>query len=156
MTKRSPAAEARSPTRTLYVAEPPARYLARLPLVVDASLVCALLFDEPERDDALERMAMRRLFAPRLLDLEIVQVALKKRRRGMPGAAVAQALGDYAELDIDLVQPEFPAPYELAQRYGLTAYDATYLWLAAELKAPLASFDRQLADAARQHLGALE
>lgn len=150
------AAVPRSAPRTLYVAEPPARYLARLPLVVDASLVCALLFDEPERDEALARLTARRLFAPRLLDLEMVQVALKKARRGLPEAAVAQALDDYAQLDIDLIHADFPAPFELAQRYGLSAYDASYLWLAAELKAPLASFDRQLAEAARQHLSALE
>ncbi len=40
-------------------------------------------------------------------------------------------------------------------RYQLSAYDAAYLWLAAELKAPLATFDAKLAAAAQAHLGAL-
>ena len=44
----------------------------------------------------------------------------------------------------------------MARRYGLSAYDAAYLWLASQLKAPLATFDRKLGEAARQHLGALE
>jgi predicted nucleic acid-binding protein len=37
----------------------------------------------------------------------------------------------------------------IAQRSGLTAYDATYLELAIRRNAPLATFDRQLAEAAR-------
>ena len=52
-----------------------------------------------------------------------------------------------------------PCPIEevaqLAQRYQLSAYDACYLWLAAELKYPLATFDEQLARAAQEHLASL-
>ena len=44
---------------------------------------------------------------------------------------------------------------DLALRYSLSAYDASYLWLAAELKAPLATFDEKLAAAARTHLASL-
>jgi predicted nucleic acid-binding protein len=40
----------------------------------------------------------------------------------------------------------------LALRYNLTTYDAAYLWLAAHLDAPLATFDERLAAAAREHL----
>jgi len=36
----------------LYVAEPSPRHLVRPPLVVDCSLLAALLFDEPERVQA--------------------------------------------------------------------------------------------------------
>jgi predicted nucleic acid-binding protein len=48
------------------------------------------------------------------------------------------------------------AVFALAERYALSAYDASYLWLAAELKAPLATFDRKLGTAAQRHLGELE
>ena len=37
----------------------------------------------------------------------------------------------------------------------LSGYDADYIWLAAELKAPLATFDRKLATAAKAHLASL-
>jgi predicted nucleic acid-binding protein len=40
-------------------------------------------------------------------------------------------------------------------RYKLSGYDAAYLWLAAELKAPLATFDKKLAAAAQAHLSSL-
>lgn len=38
----------------------------------------------------------------------------------------------------------------------LTAYDAAYLWLPAELEVPLATFDDQLTQAARKHLAGRE
>ena len=145
--------------RAIYVAEPPAHYRARPPLVADSSLLCAVLFNEPERGAALLRLAGRHLLAPRLLDHEVVSVALKKQRQGMPAEAVEQALTDYLAQDIELMVIDLNAQYAqyaLARHYGLSAYDAAYLWLAAELRAPLATFDRQLADAAQQHLGALE
>ncbi len=142
--------------RAIYLAEPPAHYRARPPLVADSSLLCAVLFNEPERGAALQRLAGRHLLAPRLLDHEVVSVALKKQRQGMPDQAVEQALTDYLAQDIELMGTDLNAQYALARHYGLTAYDAAYLWLAAELRAPLATFDRQLADAAQQHLGALE
>ncbi len=45
--------------------------------------------------------------------------------------------------------------FALAQRYQLSACDASYLWLAGALRCPLATFDETLAQAAQQHLGAL-
>ena len=41
----------------------------------------------------------------------------------------------------------------LAAQYGLSAYDAAYLWLAVDLRAPLLTFDQRLARAAQQQLG---
>ncbi len=142
--------------RQIFVAEPPAQYLQRQPLVVDASLLCAVLFDEPERADAMQRLAGKALLAPRLLDHEIVSVAVRKQRHGMPWAAVETALADYAEQGIELLDTELQVQCSLALRYGISGYDAAYLWLASELKVPLATFDRQLAEAASRHLGTLQ
>ena len=48
--------------------------------------------------------------------------------------------------------PEEAEVILLAVRYRLSAYDACYLWLASELKAPLATFDEKMAPAAKAHL----
>ncbi|NDZ14067.1 VapC toxin family PIN domain ribonuclease [Variovorax sp. WS11] len=144
-----------APAPAFYVAEPPAAFSVRPPIVVDCSALSAILFDEPARDEALARLVGRSLHAPNLLDHEIVSVALKKGRKDGPAEAFAQALRDYAASDIDLHPVDLIAQYELATRYGLSAYDAAYLWLAAELRAPLATFDRGLAEAAQAHLGTL-
>ena len=140
--------------RVLYMAEPPAQYLARPPVVVDCSLVAGFVFRESWMDQAGDRMAGRSLKAPYLLQSEITSVALKKHRQGFAELA-ARGLDQYAAIEVELypVQPE--GVLALAQRYNLSAYDATYLWLAAELKTPLATFDEKLAVAAQSHLSSL-
>jgi len=40
----------------------------------------------------------------------------------------------------------------VAERHGLTSYDAAYLCVAEQLAAPLATFDERLGEAARVHL----
>lgn len=142
--------------RALYIAEPSPRYRAKLPIVVDSSLVCAVLFDEAERGDAEQQLAGKQLFAPDLLRHEVVNVALNKSRQGMPSKAVDQALTDFAAQAIELIDVDARGQFALALHYKLSAYDAAYLWLAAELKLPLATFDRKLAAAAAKHLGALD
>ena len=144
-----------TPPPALYVAEPPSGRWARPPIVVDCSAISAILFDEPARDEALTRLVGRSLHAPNLLDHEIVSVALKKRCQDWPAESLALALGDYSEYEIELHPVDVDAQYELAARYQLSAYDAAYLWVAAALKAPLATFDHKLATAAQAHLNAL-
>ena len=142
-------------TEPLFVAEPPASFNVRPPLVADCSVLSAVLFDEPTRDEAIARLMGRSLHAPNLLDHEIVSVALKKRQRDWPPDSLALALDDYAAYAIELHPIDVQAQFKLAQLYALTAYDAAYLWLAAELKAPLVTFDRKLATAASAHLRTL-
>ena len=144
--------EAPSP---LYVAEPPAVYLVRPALVVDCSVVSAVLFDEAARDDALGLLRGKSLHAPHLLSHEIVSIALKKSKLGWTEESLALALEDFALHDIDLHATNVQAQCQLALRYKLSAYDAAYLWLAAELKAPLVTFDAKLAAAAKTHLASL-
>ncbi|MBZ0132984.1 MAG: type II toxin-antitoxin system VapC family toxin [Rhodocyclaceae bacterium] len=139
----------------VFVAEPPATYRLRPPLVVDCSLLAAVLFDEPERDDATTRMSGCELFAPHLLDFEIASVALKKSRLGLAEVA-ACGLADYGALPIRHRAIDLQGQVALALRYDLSTYDAAYLWLAAELKAPLATLDRRLGEAAQRHLQSLE
>lgn len=141
--------------RRLFVAEPPSEYLLRPPLVVDCSVLSAVIFNEPARDEALQLLAGKRLNAPYLMDHEVVSVALKKARSGWPARSLADALADYTVQEIEMHATDPLAQHDLATRYGLTAYDAAYLWLAATLKTPLATFDGKLAAAARTHLSAL-
>ena len=145
---------ATSQQRTFYVAEPPAQYLARPPVVVDCSALAGMLFEEPWHALAAEKIHGRTLNAPFLLQVEITSVALKKHKQGLETLAVS-GLARYDALDIALHQIQPTSVLALALRYKLSAYDAAYLWLAAELKAPLATFDEKLAAAAQTHLASL-
>ena len=140
----------------LFLAEPPAVYAVRPPLVVDCSVLSAVLFEEPMRDDALRQVAGRTLHAPTLLDHEIANVAIRKQRHGWPADSIDLALSDYAQQEIALHRVDIAAQLALAQRYSLSAHDAAYLWLAAELKAPLATFDEKLGTAVQQHFSTLD
>jgi len=139
----------------LHVAEPAPSYAQRPAAVVDASVLCAIVFVEPELDEALARAGQHRLLAPHLLPYEVANVAVMKHRRGEPLDDLQSALQRFAALDLVLEPVQPHDTLDLAARYGITAYDAAYLWLAASRRAPLFTFDRRLADAARRHLGAL-
>lgn len=136
----------------LQVAEPAAAFRVRQPMVVDCSVLSAVLFQEESLDDALGILQGKALHAPFLLATELASVAIKKGRAGCPEPRVRDALALYGQQEIELHQPDVPALYALAVRHGLSAYDAAYLWVADLLKAPLATFDAKLAKAAREHL----
>ncbi len=141
---------------SIWIAEPPAGYAARSPAVVDCSVVAAALFAEATADEAIALTAAYRLHAPTLITYELCQVALTKLRRGEATASVLQAqLIDFESAGIELRDVSLPTVLDLAQRYPLTAHDASYLWLAAELRAPLVTFDRRLGLAAQAHMKSL-
>lgn len=134
-----------------YVAEPGGHYKRYPPLVVDCSVVAAVLFDEPEREAAALAMAGKELFAPDLLDHELVSVALKKSKAGLRDLA-KQALADLADLRLTRCRVDGFAQFEMARKLRLTAYDAAYVQLAVDLGAPLVTFDRALGVAAKEIL----
>jgi predicted nucleic acid-binding protein len=120
--------------------------------VVDASALAAVTFNEPLAAEIRDRLAGRQLVAPRLLAYELLNTAVKKIRRHpaqapVIRAAVARVLAeDFAIYWSDVE----PGPVvDLAEQSGLTAYDASYLWLARYLGAELVTLDSELAAAAR-------
>jgi predicted nucleic acid-binding protein len=117
-------------------------------------VVAGTVFSEPWQADADAQLTGRDLHAPYLLQCEIASVAVKKARAGLAELA-ADGVQHAAEMAIELHRIEECAVVALAQRYELSAYDAAYLWLAADLRCPLATFDGKLAAAAKAHLASL-
>lgn len=141
---------------TLYVSEPPLSYAARPPAVVDANVLAAFVFGEPECEEAMARLHPYTLHAPALLPFEIANVAMNKLRRGQGTSQdLAERLEGFDFSPIRLAETPPAGVFGLAQRYRLSAYDASYLWLAAELRAPLLTFDGKLAAAAADCLASL-
>jgi predicted nucleic acid-binding protein len=138
---------------TLHVAEPPAQYVLRPALVVDCSCLAGFVFGENWKEQARQQLDGRTLHAPHLLHAEIANVAVKKLRHGETHAS--DGLAAAAAMEIELHPIDAPAVEAIAVHYKLSAYDASYLWLAADLKCPLATFDDKLAAAAKVHLAGL-
>lgn len=139
------------PDNPLIVAEPSGAYARRPPLVVDCSVLAAVLFDEPERESAALALAGKALFAPDLIDHELASVAVKKARAGLIEVA-EQGLSDLVRLAISRRRIDPTQQWAAARAHDLTAYDAAYLQLAIELRAPLATFDKRLGQAASKVL----
>ena len=83
-------------SRELFVAEPVKTYNALPSIVVDCSLLAAILFNEPSRVEALELLTGKSLHAPNLIDHEIISVAVKKSE-AKAGTLVAKGLEGFRE-----------------------------------------------------------
>lgn len=117
--------------------------------VVDASALAALLFGEPEGDAVAARLGDARLVAPALLGFELGNVCLiKQRRHPDRKPALTMAFELHHRLGVEEMSVDHAAALALAAQTGLTAYDASYLWLARQLEAELVTLDRQLERAA--------
>jgi predicted nucleic acid-binding protein len=118
--------------------------------VADASALAALTFQEPGVDEVKLRLMGAQVFAPRLLQFEMANVAWKRIRREPEDALATMtllqaALGEGS--GIEWMDVNVTDVVLIAQATGLTAYDASYLWLAASLGADLVTLDKRLAAA---------
>lgn len=115
-------------------------------VVPDASALSAVIFGEPGAADVAPLLENAELFAPTLLQFELANVAWKKARRD-PASGVAILTALRAALDdggITWVDVSLTDAVLVAQATGLTAYDASYVWLAGTLGADLISLDERV------------
>lgn len=116
--------------------------------VVDASALAALLFGEPEAALVAERLGAGRLVAPALLDFELANICLTKlRRHPAQREVILRGFALRERMAVEIVAVDQGEVLAMAEGSGLTAYDASYLWLARRLGAGLVTLDRQLAAA---------
>ncbi|MDP2827679.1 MAG: type II toxin-antitoxin system VapC family toxin [Sulfuricellaceae bacterium] len=122
-------------------------------IVIDASSLAAVVFEEPEGESVLEHCRGFRLLAPGLVDYEMANICLMKKRR-FPEMAekISQQFENYRQLDLKRCEVELGALLVLAEKTRLTAYDAAYLWLAMESDCALSTLDKALNAAWRSTL----
>ena len=130
-------------------------------VVLDASAVLAWFVQRSSSSEAaladnlLTYVERYEAVVPALWFPEILNGLLVAERRGLTDAAKSTLfLSELAAMPIDedsvgarIAQEEV---FGLGRRFKLTAYDATYLELALRSGLPLATFDRQLAEAVRK------
>jgi predicted nucleic acid-binding protein len=114
-------------------------------VVLDASALGAIMFGEPEGSTLAAHLEGETLIAPTLLDFELTNLALKKaRRRPETLGRVIASLHAALALPVSRVAVPGTDVFALAAETGLTAYDASYLWLARTRDAELVSLDARL------------
>lgn len=126
--------------------------------VLDTSVAASWFFDDEGGEYAtsvLESLNTWEALVPGLWPLEVSNVLVVAERRGRCREAEAVRfieLLDNLPITIDdgTATHALRATWQLAREYGLTAFDAAYLELAMRLGTPLATMDKQLADAAQK------
>lgn len=118
-------------------------------VIVDTSVLIAVLTGEPSRDALIRVTKGADLVAPASVHWEVgnALAALIKRRL----ATIAQAIGalrSYAQIPLRLLDVDLVESLELASEYGLYAYDAYLIACARNQRAPLLTLDKGLARAA--------
>lgn len=127
--------------------------------IVDASVGFAWIYEgqaTPETDGLLNQVAAgATVVVPALWFLEMANVLLvAQRRRRLTAiqrkAALEKLTALQFTMDEEGTRHAFGRTSELAEKHGLTIYDATYLELASRRSLPLASRDEALKTAARR------
>lgn len=127
--------------------------------IVDASVGFAWVYQgqaTQETDRLLNDVAAgATVVVPALWFLEMSNVLLVAQRRhrltaGQRKAAMEKLTAMQLTVDEEGSRNAFGKTSELAEQYGLSIYDATYLELALRRLLPLASRDEALRNAARQ------
>ncbi|MDO5502480.1 MAG: type II toxin-antitoxin system VapC family toxin [Actinomycetia bacterium] len=122
-------------------------------IVVDTSVTMAWCFEDEataETEALLDRVVESGGVVPVLWTTEITNVLAVAERRGrLTEAQSTRFTSLLSQLPI-VVVPEWPAASALlaiARSHGLSAYDSTYMWLAASRGLPLATLDARLRSA---------
>jgi predicted nucleic acid-binding protein len=85
------------------------------------------------------------MVAPTLLWFELAGICLKKiKAHPKQKEELLQALGLAGRLPIQSIEVDQPEVIRLAGKTGLTAYDASYLWLVQRLRGELVTLDEEL------------
>jgi predicted nucleic acid-binding protein len=126
--------------------------------VFDASVTVAWCFDDertPATEALLDRLVARvPAVVPQIWPLEIANVTTLAMRRGR--ISLAKRLEFLAMLESATIAVDhsamnwvFREVIQLADKYKLTSYDASYLELAMRSQVPLATLDKDLIRASR-------
>ena len=118
--------------------------------VVDASVLAAWCFRESRASEALGLIQGSDIYAPYLLAYELTSIARRKAATYPDRLDVlSEALRTALALPIHWGEVDHSTVLQLALDACLTTYDASYLYMARALGAPLTTFDQRLARAAQ-------
>jgi len=120
-------------------------------VVVDTSIIIAVIANEPERESLVELTRGADLIAPYSVHWEIgyaFSAMLRRKRIGVEQAIRAVKL--YRRIPIRFVDVELEETLKIADALGIYAYDAYLIRCAVKYKSPLISLDRNLINSAKQ------
>jgi predicted nucleic acid-binding protein len=119
-------------------------------IVVDTSVIIAVIANEPEKDRLIQQTTGVDLLAPPSCHWEIGNAFSAMLRRGRITLEQAQdAIQAYQEIPVRFVDVDLGEAVGLAERLGIYAYDAYIIACALNQRCSIISLDRGLVTAAR-------
>lgn len=120
-------------------------------IVVDTSVVLAVLLDEPERNAILRRTRGQRLLAAPSLPWEVGNALVALVRRGRTDVpTIVRAWRVFEKIPLAFTEPSVPAALRLAAGAMLYAYDAYVIEAARAAGAALMTLDKKQRAVARE------
>ncbi|RKY69237.1 MAG: VapC toxin family PIN domain ribonuclease [Candidatus Latescibacterota bacterium] len=120
-------------------------------IVVDTSVIIAVIANEPEKEALVELTTGADLIAPHSVHWEVGNAfsAMLRRERITVEQAI-QAIKLYQQIPMRLVEVELEEALKIADTLGIYAYDAYLIRCALKYKSPMISLDRNLVRAAKE------
>lgn len=120
-------------------------------IVVDTSVIVAVIANEPEKTALIEMARGSELVAPQSVHWEIGNAfsAMLKRKKLTSGEAT-RALKVYGRIQIRFLDVELEQSLRIADEQGIYAYDAYVLRCAQKHRSPLISLDQSLLACAKR------
>lgn len=119
--------------------------------VVDASVIIAVIANEPSKDRLIEITKGADLLAPSSLHWEIGNAFSAMIMRNRVTLEQAQnAIMIYKQIPIRFTEVELEESLEIVSKYGIYAYDAYLIRCAIKYKTALITLDRKLAQIAEE------
>ena len=120
-------------------------------IVVDTSVIIAVIAGEPEKAKLITLTDGAELLAPESLHWELGNALAAQLRRGrLEADQVPVLLRAYRQIPIQFVEVSIEAALEVATDLGIYAYDAYMVACATKYRCPLLTLDRALMRAAEQ------
>ena len=114
--------------------------------VIDTSALAAMVFAEPDGQRVAAQLEEHDMIAPHLLLFELAHVCLVKIRRHPVRRELLLAGYEMVNrLPLTFMAVNMTEVVTLAEAKKLTAYDASFLWLAQQLDVELVTLDKTLA-----------
>jgi len=120
-------------------------------VIADASIVLAVLLEEPEKHSIIEATKGVEIKAPVCLRYEIGNAlsAMAKRKR-LTKSEIQKIISLFEVLPIQEVDIDLSDSLNIALKNNIYAYDAYYLSVAKKHKIPLLSLDRKMIEVAEK------
>jgi len=120
-------------------------YIVLMNALLDASVIMAIILNEPTRDNAVKLTKGAIILAPEVISFEVGNALVNLyRRKKITVEEMLEAYKSFTLIPLRIIKIDVAEALKIACKYNIYAYDAYYLEIARRLKLPLITFDESM------------